>query len=336
MKKTVSFIAAVFAIAFVALLAYDGILNKESDVQFFSMNTYVTAKLKGADSADCTEQVREIVEYLDKECLSRTSEDSAVYLLNKNAGGDLGANEKLRGYISVLLDVSEKSAGAFDFALGAVSDLWSFGSEPRVPDEAELAQALSHSGYKKISLENNYLTYADPAAVLDFGATGKGIALDEIKEILCQKRIKEASVSVGGSVLLIGDKEFTVGIRNPFGESASYIAKLHIPEGCVSTSGGYEQQFEANGRKYHHILDPKTGYPVDNELAGVTVISESGIMSDALSTACFVLGTEKGSALAEAYGCKAVFVTKDKKIYVGNDMADIIEITDNSYTLVIQ
>lgn len=333
MKKTVWIIAVVLAAALAMLLIFDGIANKEASAEFFSMNTYVTAKIKGADSKECAQLVRELTERLDKECLSRTSEASVVFELNRNGGGNA---EEISAYLETLFDVCEKSGGAFDFTLGAVSDLWCFGSEPKVPDESELTAALSHSGYKKISLENGEMTYADKSAVIDFGATGKGIALDEIKAILGEKSVREAVVSVGGSVLLMGEKTFTVGIRNPDGNSGSHIAKLHISEGCVSTSGSYEQQFEENGRKYHHILDPETGYPVDNGLVSVTIISESGILSDALSTACFVLGYEKGSELAKAYGCKAVFVTEDKRILAEKDISDIIEITDKAYSLVIQ
>ena len=333
MKKTVWLIAVALAAALVLLLSYDGIADREASAEFFSMNTYVTAKIKGADSDKCAQLVGELTEHLDKERLSRTSEDSVVFELNQNGGGNA---EEISDYLEILFDVCEKSDGAFDFTLGAVSDLWCFGSEPKVPDESELAAALSHSGYKNISLENGELTYNDKSAVLDFGAAGKGIALDEIKASLEGKRIKEAVVSVGGSVLLMGSKTFTVGIRNPDGNSGSYIAKLHIPEGCVSTSGIYEQKFEKNGRIYHHILDPKTGFPVNNGLESVTIISESGILSDALSTACFVLGYEKGGELAKAYGCQAVFVTDDKKILAEKDISDIIEVTDKAYSLVIQ
>lgn len=236
--------------------------------------------------------------------------------------------------LTVLLDVCQKSAGAFDFTLGAVSDLWGFGAEPGVPDETELKNALSHSGYEKLFLEGNSVVYGDKNAVIDFGAAGKGIALDEIKNALSGKKIKSAVVSVGGSVLLMGDKEFTVGIRNPGGNSGSYIAKLNIPAFCISTSGSYEQQFEKDGEVFHHILNPETGFPVDNGLVSVTVLSQSGILSDALSTACFVLGYEEGMALAKEFGCHAIFVTENKEIITEEYLIDIIEITDDSYTLV--
>ena len=331
MKKTAVAIVIIIAAALVGFLAYDGTVNKEITSDFFSMNTYSTVRLRGADSAEAAEEIKALTEKLDIEVLSRTSEKSVVSVLNKNGGGNA---EKISAYLDVLFDVCEKSGGAFDFTLGAVSDLWNFGSAPVLPDETSIKDALSRSGYEKMRFDGKNIVYSDKSAVIDFGGAGKGIALDEIKTVLENKKIREAVVSIGGSVLLKGDKEFTVGIRNPEGNSGSYIAKLHIPEGCVSTSGSYEQQFEQDGRKYHHILDPETGYPVDNGLLSVTVISDSGILTDALSTACFVLGYEKGKELAAAYDCAVIFVAEDKKIYAENGAENYIEITDNAYVVV--
>ena len=154
--------------------------------------------------------------------------------------------------------------------------------------------------------------------------------LDEIKGILDSSGIKEAVISAGGSILVYGSRDFTVGIKDPEGGSG-YIAVLTVPQSCVSTSGSYERFFEADGKRYHHILDPKTGYPADNGLISVTVISQSGILSDALSTACFVCGIEDGMALAEEYGCEAVFIDNNHRIYVTEGIRDSIEITDGAY-----
>lgn len=329
MKKAIAAVVAVIVTALAVFVFYDGVLNKTSEADFFSMKTYVTAKVTGYESDLCTAEIQKIVDNLDVNVLSRTAENSLVTSLNRDGGGKLDA--QTAAYMSLLLDVCEKSGGAFDFTLGAVSDLWKFGSTPEIPDGKALADALSHSGYEKITLSGGEITMRDKSAVLDFGASGKGIALDSVRAYLETRDVKSAVVSVGGSTLLYGNKDFTVGIRNPEGNASSYIAKLHMGEGCVSSSGSYEQFFEQDGKRYHHILNPETGYPVDNGLVGVTIISESGLLSDALSTACFVLGIEKGSALAAEYGCTAVFVSQDKKIYIEGD-ADIVEITDASYT----
>lgn len=335
MKRAAVIIAVICTAAAAALLVYDGVLMKTAEVGFFAMNTYVSAELKGLDSQKCADEIEELTARLDTEILSRTSEDSEINTLNQKGSGNLGS--ELKEWIGELLQICEKSGGAFDFTLGAVSDLWGFGSSnPNIPDKQELADALSHSGFEKLTLDGDRLILSDGAAVLDIGAAGKGIALDKIKEAVENSRISRAVVSVGGSVLLYGDRTFTVGIRDPEGSAGRYIAKLSVGQGCVSTSGSYEQSFEKDGRKYHHILDPETGYPVDNGLISVTVISDRGLLSDALSTACFVLGIERGGELAAEYGCRAVFITQDKKIYLSGVSKDVIEITDNSYTFAEQ
>lgn len=331
MKKVTSVIAVLAVILLAAFVIYDATQSKPATCSFFAMNTYVSAEVEGKDSEASADEIKKIVENLDKNTLSRTEDGSVISDLNKIGEAELDAT--IEAYFSLLIDVCKQSGGAFDFTLGAVSDLWNFGGTPSVPDENELAEALAHSGYEKISLSNGRITMADKEAVIDFGASGKGIALDSVKAYLDSCETERAVVSVGGSVLLYGEGDFTVGIRNPKGDSGSSIATLTIPEGCISTSGSYEQSFEENGKKYHHILDPETGYPVDNGIISVTVISESGLLSDALSTACFVLGVEKGFELADKYGATVIFITDDNCIRTRGDNSDYIELHDESYSL---
>lgn len=331
MKKLTAIISVLAVLTVAAFIIYDAVQPKPHTNSFFSMNTYCSAEAEGKNAQESLTEIKKIVENLDLKILSRTAEGSVVYNLNKN--GEAQLDTETEEYISLLADISNKSSGAFDFTLGAVSDLWNFGGTPSIPDETKLAEALSHSGYKKITVSDGKVTLQDKQAVIDFGASGKGIALDCIKTCLETYKTKRAVVSVGGSVLLFGKGDFTVGIRNPKGDTGSYIATLKISEGCVSTSGSYEQHFEENGKRYHHILDPETGYPVDNGLVSVTVISESGLLSDALSTACFVLGIEKGSELAENYGAKVIFITEDNVIYTDAETQALITVNDNNYSM---
>lgn len=331
MKKATSVIAVFAVMLLAAFVVYDATQGKPATCNFFAMNTYVSAEIEGKEAEDTASNIREIIDSLDLCVLSRTEEASVISDLNKTGEAELEAT--IANYFSLLLDVCRKSGGAFDFTLGAVSDLWNFGGTPSIPDKDKLTEALSHSGFEKISLSNGRITMADKAAVIDFGASGKGIALDSVKAYLDSCETERAVVSVGGSVLLYGEGDFTVGIRNPKGDSGSSIAKLTIPEGCVSTSGSYEQSFEENGKKYHHILDPKTGYPVDNGIVSATVISESGLLSDALSTACFVLGIEKGFELAEEYGATVIFITEDNSVYTRGSDTDYIELLDKNFSV---
>lgn len=330
MKKKIILLAAIAAIILLAAVFSDKLFVNTKEKRFFAMNTVCSSKVSGKDSEEVLLRLHRIVKNLDEEVLSRKNEESSVSRLNRNMGGEIDG--KLFEYFSVLIDVCKKSGGKFDFTLGAVSDLWNFGGDADLPDTEKLEEALLHSGSEKIILAEKSVSYGDSFTV-DFGAAGKGIALDEIKNYLETTETKEAVISLGGSVLLYGEKNFTVGIRNPEGNAGSHIAILNVDGCCVSTSGGYERFFEKDGKVYHHILDPETGCPAESGVVSVTVVSESGIVSDALSTACFVLGIEKGAALAEEYGCETVFIDENKKLYVSEGLKDKIEISDSSYSL---
>ena len=332
MKKAGIAVAVVAAIALAAFLIYDGVLNKTSSTDFFAMDTVISAEVIGADSEECINEIKSAVTSLDTDILSRHSDASVVAVLNRNLGGDV--DPEFREYLGVMLDICRKSGGKFDFTLGAVSDLWSFTSDPTVPEAEILNAALASSGYENVTVSGNTVSYGNENMIIDFGAAGKGIALDEIKAVLDGKKVKEATVTVGGSVLIYGNEEKTVGIRDPYSNAGDHIAKITVAGVCISTSGSYERRFEENGTEYHHILDPDTGCPVRNNLVSVTIICESGILSDCLSTACFVLGLDEGMKLAEEYGCEAIFVTDSNEIYATGGIYGKTEITDSAYTLI--
>lgn len=327
MKKAAFVILAVLIVlSAVGAVYYARSQPKQED--FFAMDTYISVKVKGSDSAKALKKAKEITGNLDTGILSRHSDSSEVSQINKNHGGKMSG--LLSEYTAVMLDVFEKSAGKFDFTLGALSDEWNFSGGGTVPGEDELSALTSACGADKITVNGNEITFPE-GIVLDYGSVGKGIALDEIKKSLTGLHIKEAVISEGGSILLYGSRNFTVGIQNPNG--GGYIAVLNVGECCVSTSGSYERYFEYEGKRYHHILDPDTGYPVNNGLVSVTVISESGILSDALSTACFVSGVEEGMKLARLYGCEAVFVDETNNIYTTENIKENLEITDENYVM---
>ena len=160
---------------------------------------------------------------------------------------------------------------------------------------------------------------------LDLGAAGKGLALQEIQALLAERpEISGAVISLGGSILTFGSKPdgstWRVGIMNPE-DTSSNIGILSLEgQWCVSTSGDYERYAEIDGVRYHHILDPETGYPADSGVRGVTILTKEGLAGDALSTACFILGPEKGMALARKYGAEALFVLEDGEIVMTEGM----------------
>lgn len=328
MKKILIALAVVAAVAAAAIFFAS---SNEVKREFFAMDTFVSAKVKGFAAKDAAGGISTLVRELDSKQLSRYTSGSEISRINSEAETVL--SNEMRDYITELLEVGKMSGGKFDIALGAVSDLWSFNDSPRVPSTNELTEALSRSGSDKLSLSGNTLTRAD-GCIVDLGSAGKGIALDKVKSYLSDKKISSAVVSVGGSVLLYGKGSFNVGVRDPWGEAGRSVMTVKLGAGCVSTSGSYERCFEQGGKRYHHILDPDTGLPVENGLVSVTVISDSGLLSDALSTACFVLGAEGGAKLAAKYGCEAIFITEDKKVICTDGIKPNVTVLADGYTVV--
>ncbi|CDC10377.1 membrane-associated lipoprotein involved in thiamine biosynthesis [Clostridium sp. CAG:413] len=328
MKKILIALAVVAAVAAAAIFFAS---SNEVKREFFAMDTFVSAKVKGFAAKDAAGGISTLVRELDSKQLSRYTSGSEISRINSEAETVL--SDEMRDYITELLEVGKMSGGKFDIALGAVSDLWSFNDSPRVPSTDELTEALSRSGSDKLSLSGNTLTRAD-GCIIDLGSAGKGIALDKVKSYLSDKKISSAVVSVGGSVLLYGKGSFNVGVRDPWGEAGRSVMTVKLGAGCVSTSGSYERCFEQGGKRYHHILDPDTGLPVENGLVSVTVISDSGLLSDALSTACFVLGAEGGAKLAAKYGCEAIFITEDKKVICTDGIKPNVTVLVDGYTVV--
>lgn len=328
MKKILIALAVVAAVAAAAIFFAS---SNEVKREFFAMDTFVSAKVKGFAAKDAAGGISTLVRELDSKQLSRYTSGSEISRINSEAEAVL--SDEMRDYITELLEVGKMSGGKFDIALGAVSDLWSFNDSPRVPSTDELTEALSRSGSDKLSLNGNTLTRAD-GCIIDLGSAGKGIALDKVKSYLSDKKISSAVVSVGGSVLLYGKGSFNVGVRDPWGEAGRSVMTVKLGAGCVSTSGSYERCFEQGGKRYHHILDPDTGLPVENGLVSVTVISDSGLLSDALSTACFVLGAEGGAKLAAKYGCEAIFITEDKKVICTDGIKPNVTVLADGYTVV--
>ncbi|MBR3754246.1 MAG: FAD:protein FMN transferase [Clostridia bacterium] len=334
MKKKGAILAAVAVVILAAVIVCDFLFNKTVSDTFLAMNTTVSAELTGLKSEDALTQVKEKILYLDEKLLSRTNENSEIYSVNS---GKTEVSNELASLLNVMKQLEKNSGGAFCIGVAQLTDLWGIGTEyARVPDEAEIKAAIKNCYDWQIDGNTVYL----PEGVkLDLGAVGKGEACDHANSTVSFKNCKESVVAVGGSVLLhstVPKALFKVGIRDPLGEANEYCAVLEIGEACVSTSGNYERFFEdESGKRYHHIFDPSTGYPADSGLMSVTVVTQSGTISDALSTACFVLGIEKSLPLLERYNAEAVFITEDKQIITtyGELENETVTVTNDIYTL---
>lgn len=284
--------------------------------------------------------IMSLISDLEEDMLSWRLSTSEIYQANLRAAGGEESQEgipvshTLCDIISTCLSVFEASDGAFDIALGQVTRLWNIdewsqteNTGYQLPDKKELEEALLKSGSRFVSLQGETL-YLSGQVQLDLGAVGKGIALqvilDYLQEQKNQNMLEGAIISVGGSVLTFGEKpdgsNFRVGIVNPMDTSKNLGYLSLTGQWCVSTSGDYERFVEVDGVRYHHIIDPSTGYPADSDVRSVTILTKDGLLSDALSTACFVLGVEEGSRLAEDFGAEALFVDKGGQIHMTEGM----------------
>ena len=334
MKKRGSvFAVCLCAAVIVAAVVGDFLFSRNFSDDFLAMNTAVSLDVTGFHSEKAVEIIKNEIIRLDEKLLSRTNINSEIYAVNN---GKTEISDELREILGYLKQIEKNSDGAFNIGIAQLTDLWGIGTEnEHLPDEQEISAAIKNSEKWQISGNNVSL----PANVqLDLGAVGKGTACDYAYKTLADLKCSQAVIAVGGSVLLYDskpDSTFKVGIRDPLGETNEYCAVLEITPACVSTSGNYERFFEdENGNRYHHIFDPSTGYPADSGLLSATVVTQYGTVSDALSTACFVLGIERSLPLLEKYNADAVFITEDKKIITTyGDLEDkIITVTNDNYT----
>lgn len=285
---------------------------------------------------------------------SRTNEKSELYKLNHrkdtsdkdpNADGQTTPypvsgtadtwhiSEDLASLLSQGLSITRESDGAFDIAIAPLTSLWDFTAEdPKVPDDAAIQKALPLCSSDGVTIDGQDITLPSDDIQFDVGAIAKGYIADRLKDFLVKKGVNSAIINLGGNVLCIGSKPdgtpFKVGIQKPFADRNETEAVMDITGKSVVSSGIYERCFKQGGKLYHHILNPQTGYPYENGLISVTIISDQSVDGDALSTTCFALGLEDGLKFAEKKGVQAVFITEDYELHYTDGFQDEINVTD--------
>jgi len=333
--KKVAVICLCLCVAVAAIIVTDVFLSaREYQGSTALMNTVVSLNVEGKSAEDTAESIKNRIAELENASLSRYRAASSVSKINAGAGDFCHTDALILELSQRCSELLKKSGGAFNPLLGKVSDLWGFRTQDaRVPNSDELEKALTAVRQKNIETDTQKVKIPE-GTVMDFGAVGKGVACDEARKVLQKTETKRAVISVGGSVLLYGEgQSFSVGVRNPLGGPADCVGTLTLNETCISTSGSYENSFTSDGKTYHHILNPETGYPVENDLLSVTVVCKDGFLSDALSTACFVLGYERSLDLLKEYDAHALFVFKDKSIRITEGLSEKFELSDDSFTI---
>lgn len=270
--------------------------------------------------------------------LSKTISTSDVAKINSSEGEWVEVSDETIEVIRMANVLSYESGGVFDITIGKVTALWDFKSEePKVPDGEDVQSALPHVNYMNITTGGGKVLVSDLEAEIDLGGVAKGYIADKVCAFLEENGVTSAVINLGGNVIVIGEKEegtpWTVGIERPFTDRKELVGTVKVTDATVVTSGIYERNFEKDGKIYHHILDPKTGYPAQTDLEAVTIIAKKGNSGfcDAVSTACLILGKDSAMAfikqLQSAYpeaGLEAAFIDNDGNM-VQTDGMDIEE-----------
>ena len=213
--------------------------------------------------------------------------------------------------------------------------------EAKVPTIEEIKEKIQYINYNDVELNNSEKTVflKKPGMIIDLGGIAKGYTADVIAQTLKDEGVEKAIIDLGGNIYALGEKAentlWRIGIQNPDQTRGEIVGSINVKDKSIVTSGIYERFIEQDGVKYHHILSPKSGYPYDNEIAGVTIISDKSIDGDALSTSVFSMGITKGLEFINSLpDTEAIFITKDHKIYLTEGSQEIFKLTNDDFQII--
>ncbi len=311
-----------------------GCSQKPINGENFAMDTYNTITIYNKADEAAMQRSFALLDDYDK-LWSAQRKDSLVSVLNNTGSSTLSGDSA--ELMQTAIAYAAQTDGAFDPSIYPVTSLWHITTRTTadpLPSDKALKAACTLVNYKNIGIttaESDISVSLKPGMGLDFGAIAKGFAGDKLKAYLLSNGVRDAIINLGGNVCLVGSKTRSVGLQDPRAEGI--FGKLSVSDVHVITSGDYQRYIIVDGNRIHHIFDPKTGYSVHNGLSSVTIIGKSGAQCDALSTAVYVLGVEKGMALAQTQGVDAVLVTEDGKIYLTEGAKKVFTIVNTAYRI---
>lgn len=318
--------------------------NKSQEVismQTYILGTVIQLRATGKKSKVAIDKaIKRLYEIDDKMSVFKNGSDLSK--INKSAGIRLEkVSEDTYCVIKKAIQYARLSQGAFEPTIRPLVKLYNFGNEnPSIPAKEEINKALKLVNYKDVIVNDKDKTVMlrNREQSLDLGAIAKGYAADEVKKIFENNSIKSAIIDLGGNIYALGKKVdntwWNIGIQDPLRVTGQYLGVLGVSNKSVVTSGNYERYFEVDGKRYHHIINPKTGYPCENGIISTTIISDYSIDGDGLTTCGYIMGLKSGFKLIEnTSGVDAIFITSDKKVYVTSGIRDKFALTNREYVL---
>ncbi len=307
----------------------------------FLMDTVVEIRVHHKSKAQAEKAINDSMEEMKRveQRMSRFLPGSEVSRVNKEAfvegkKGTLSAerpipiSDELFSLLEKAVRLSELTRGRFDITIFPLWEIWKFeGENPEVPEKAEIEKALKLVNYDKMILKNGEISFAGRGMGIDLGGIAKGYAVDGAVRVLKEKNINSAMVNAGGDIYVLGRKQgkpWRIGIRHPRREG-EILGTIEVEDRAIVTSGDYERFFFSEGKRYHHIINPRTGYPAD-ECQSVTIVAEEATFADGLATGIFVLGPREGMALIESLeGVEGVIVNKEGDVSTSSGLVSRIE-----------
>lgn len=323
-------------------------VSKEGDTKslsqtFYIYDTVVNIKVFGDNVAQKNmDDIQSMLERMDME-LSRTKEGGEVYAVNQAAGKEaVVVSDETLDVVKQSIQYAAEMDGLFDPTIGPLIDLWNIGSGgDKVPPQAEIDAAKSLTNYKDVEIDEAAKTVKlmKEHMVLDLGGIGKGYAADRIADYLKEQGLDSAMINLGGSsIIALGTKpngsEWNIGLQDPDQSRGTQLGTIKIADEVIDASGVYERYFMQDNVRYHHILDPRTGYPSQNGLKSLTIMSPNATDADALSTGVFLMGIEEGMKYLQSLpeNIEAFFITDDNKIYATPGIRERMKLTDPTYS----
>lgn len=289
--------------------------EKKCEKEIYAMDTIMELTIYGSNASSVMNDAVALIQRYDK-TFSVTNAESDVAKLNESGGKPISVSAETYELIRKSLAISEETGGLFDISIYPLVREWGFTTgEYRIPSEKERQTALSKVDVSKIKVLQDNKVQLEPDMEIDLGAVAKGYLSQQLMNLFREKNIDSAIVSLGGNVQALGKKEdgtpFVVGITDPLDGSSLY-GTVQVEDKAVITSGIYQRYFEKDGKRYHHIMDKRTGMPAENTLASVTVISEDGAKADALATALYVMGEDEAKAFQKNHPeIEIILIRKD-------------------------
>ena len=340
-NKVISLLIGIFLI-----FSLIGCTNSKDDSKPLSkteyfMGTVVTVTLYDNKSEKIIDKAFEEVKKIEQ-LVSINMDGTELDEVNNNSGiKPVKVSDDTYNIIKKGLEYSSLTNGSFDITIGPLVKLWSIGlPEAKVPTLDEIKGTLKYINYKDVEINDSEKTVflKKPGMIIDLGGIAKGYTADVIAQTLKDEGVEKAIIDLGGNIYALGEKSentlWRIGIQNPDQTRGEIVGSINVKDKSIVTSGIYERFIEQDGVKYHHILSPESGYPYDNEIAGVTIISDKSIDGDALSTSVFSMGITKGLEFINSQpDTEAIFITKDLKIYLTEGSQEIFKLTNDDFEI---